>query len=129
MSLRDHIKTIDDSDLRIVRVPEWDKPATTEADAYECKIKIVSLSALERTKWEESLVQGSGKKAKAKLDHARAALVIRAARDPESGSPIFKSGDESWLSGKNSKPLSRLYDVAAELSGITDDDIEELAEN
>ena len=118
MNLRDKIKHANPENQKLVPVPEWD-----------CNILIVGISALERTKWEESLVQGKGKKAKPKLDHARALLIVRAARDPETGDPLFQPDDHLWLSEKSSKPISRLYDVAAELAGITDDDIEELAEN
>ena len=45
------------------------------------------------------------------------------------GSLVFHDGDIDALAGKSGAALDRLYEVAARLSGIGDQDVEELTKD
>jgi hypothetical protein len=74
------------------------------------------------------MIQGEGKNAKVKLDNLRAKLVARAIVD-ETGKRIFADADIPALAGKSAAALNRVYEVAQRLSGITQEDVDELTKN
>ena len=47
----------------------------------------------------------------------------------DDGNRLLQAGDEDVLANKSSAVLQRLFDVACEMSGITEDEIEEIAGN
>ena len=74
------------------------------------------------------ILDQSGKKTKVNLQNARARLVAITVVD-ENGNRLFTENEIVLLGTKSATALSRVYDVAASLSGISDDDIEELLGN
>ncbi len=58
----------------------------------------------------------------------RSKLVARSIVD-EAGKRIFGDGDIKALSGKSAAVLDRLFTVASRLSGMSQDDVDELAKN
>ena len=62
------------------------------------------------------------------VQNARAKLVVRCAVD-EQGRQIFGKEEYRKLGSKSAKALDRIYSVAKDLSGVSDDDIEELTKN
>ncbi len=95
-----------------------------------------SLTVGEKATWEFASysVENSDKKGssmkllKDRMMSSRERLVELAVCN-EDGSAFFKEGDAAAISRKNSNIVSKLYDVAARLSGITKEDLEEIAKN
>lgn len=114
---------IEDSETRDVVVPEW------KMHGESVTIRLRGLTAQERDRYEASLQKMKNGQLVPDNANARARLVSWCAID-EGGSRLFK-GDETMhrLGTKSSKALSRLFDAACELSGITEQDVEELTEN
>lgn len=124
MSLRDELLSVDDTVYESVAVPEWGgkvvwlrSPGSRDRDAFEASLL---------TK------EGKGRKARhvPSLDNIKAKLVVRCVCEGQ-GVPalVFTPGDADTLALKNAAAVSRLYEVAQRLCGITDDDVEELTGN
>ncbi len=62
------------------------------------------------------------------LQNIRAKLVALTVVD-EQGNRIFKDEDVKWLGNKSAAALDRIFEVAQRLSGLRDEDVEELAKN
>ena len=120
---KDAILKADDLPRETVEVPEWGG-----------EVAIRALTAAERDAYEESLftTTGSGKNLtlKSNLANAKAKLVAKCLVDAD-GSAVFDSVREAEkvLGGKSARALNRLYDVARKLSGISDEDMDELVKN
>ena len=91
----------------VVDVPEWSG-----------QVKVRGLTAGERDAFEIGMKD-------ARKPNVRAALVARAALS-ENGARLFTDADADSLAGFDSRPLDRLFAVAARLSGITPDDVDKL---
>ena len=117
----------DDRTYEKVPCPEWGT-----------ELWVRSLDADERDEYEASLtkykkVKSKGKvKREASLDARsfRAKLVIRAVCAGE-GNPtrFFADADLEKLGKKNAIVVDRLFSVAQKLSGLTDEDVEEITGN
>ena len=71
-----------------------------------------------------------GKKRRASLKNLRAKLVARSCFNDEAGTHVtFTPAQATRLGLKSSKVLDRIFDVCQRLNGMTEEDIEELAEN
>lgn len=114
-SLRERILAADDLPMEVV-------------EAWGETFYIRTMTGAERDAWEASIVDTSGKRPKAQLENVRAKLVVRCAVD-EDGNRIFRDKDAEALGGKSSRIVGELYDTAARLNGITEDEVEELAKN
>lgn len=120
MGLREDIQGYDDGVIEPVPVPEWGGKV----------IYVRAIEGHERDKFEEASLVKKGKNKEASLRNIRARLVVLAAcRGPADPAPLFLPGDEEWVGKKAAKALDRLYEAAARLSGIRDEDIEELVKN
>ena len=107
----------DDLEFEDVAVPEWGG-----------SVRVYGLTGTERDRYEQAIVQQRGRRMVANLQNARARLVAMAVRDEE-GKRLFADGDVAALGQKSGRVLDRLFDVAARLSGLTEDEVEELAGN
>jgi hypothetical protein len=114
---RDDILKTDDLKRETVNVPEWDGDVIVRA-----------LNGRERDDWEASIVQQRGKDMVRNLANVRAKLVVRSVID-EDGNRIFEDRDANALGLKSAAALNRLFEVASRLSGLSDEDVEELAGN
>lgn len=110
----------DDRSIVAVRTPEW--------PGVDGKVHVRTLSSVERDQWEESLVETRGKKRDVNLRNARAKLVALAACDAD-GAAIFVHADVEALGQRNAAAMDRIYAAAAKLSGIREEDVEELVGN
>lgn len=115
---KDQIFGQDDRKYEIVQVPEWGPDA---------EVRIRSLTGTERDEYEESLLSQRNGKAKAVLRNYRAKLVALCAVD-ENGAPLFEKADVLRLGNTNAAALDRLYAACERLSGLTEEDVEELTE-
>ena len=114
---RDAILTVVDVYFEDVEVPEWGGT-----------VRVKALTGRERDALEASMIEGKGKNARVNLNNLRAKLVGRATVD-EDGMPIFSDADVAALGAKSAAALTRVYEVAQRLSGITQEDVDELTKN
>lgn len=106
-----------DTKYEYVKVPEWGGT-----------VRVRGLTGLERDSYESSMVQNRGKDVKVNMVNVRAGLVARACIDG-AGNRLFSDNDINVLGLKSAVALERVYNVAARLSAISDDDVEKLAGN
>lgn len=114
---KDVILAAEDTQYEDVPVSEWGGT-----------VRVKSLMGNERDALEASLIQGKGKNANVNLANLRAKLVARSCVD-ENGKRIFEDDDIPALGRKSAAALNRVYEVAQRLSGITQDDVDELTKN
>lgn len=114
---RDVILAADDTQFEDVDVPEWGGT-----------VRVKSLMGKERDALEASMIEGKGKKANVNLSNLRAKLVAWSVVD-EDGKRVFSEADIAALGAKSAAALNRVYEVAQRLSGITEEDVEELTKN
>lgn len=110
---RDAIIAAVDAVTETVPVPEWGGD-----------VIIKSMTGAERDAYEVSL----RRKGELNLANARAKLLVRVIVN-EGGTRIFSDQDAMALGKKNAALLERLYDVAARLSGMTDEAAEDAEGN
>ena len=114
---RDQILKAEDIEEKYVEVPEWGG-----------KVLVRGLTGKERDAYEKSLVEGKGKNKQINMDNARAKLVAITVVD-ENRKPIFTKDDIEALGKKSGRALSRVWVAATELSGIGEEELEELTKN
>jgi hypothetical protein len=100
-----------------VAVPEWGGT-----------VRVRGLTGRERDEYESHLLDQRGKRMKVDMRDARARLVALSVIDAE-GKPVFTAAHVETLGTKSAAALDRIYDVAARLSGISDEDMDELTGN
>ena len=109
----------DDSQHEDVAVPEWGGT-----------VRMCALSGDERDAYEKSIVRVTGKgKSESReivMEGIRAKLVARSAVD-DKGARLFTDAQVSALGKKNAAVLDRLFAVAQRLSGLSKEDVDELA--
>ena len=114
---KETILAVDDIQFEDVPVPEWGGV-----------VRVKSLMGNERDGLEASMIVGRGKTAHVNLENLRAKLVARSCVD-ENGKRIFGDADIPALAKKSAAALNRVYEVAQRLSGITEEDVDELTKN
>lgn len=100
-----------------VEVPEWGGI-----------VRIRGLSGDERDRYEQSLVKFSGSNMQPTFSGARARLVAWSIVDGD-GNRIFSDREIKLLGAKSAHALERVYEAARKLSGLTEEDIEEMVGN
>lgn len=114
---RDAILAASDAVTEDVAVPEWGGT-----------VRVRGLSGTERDEFEASMLVKRGKHRDVSLINARAKLVSLSVVD-ENGARIFTDADVTDLGHKSAAALTRVYEVASRLSGLSDEDVEELEGN
>ena len=108
------IREVDDLPLERVDVPEWGG-----------EVFVRTMSAAERDAWEIKTYSERGDDEQANLTDFRTRLAILCVVD-ETGKPIFTEEDFVWLRLKSSLVISRIYDVASRMNGLSKKDVDEL---
>jgi len=103
--------------IKAVATPEW-----SDADG---SVFVRNLSAKERDRWEAEIVKDPKKRDLANL---RAKFVALCVCD-ESGELTFASQDAGWLGDESAGVIDRLWEEGRKISGISDEDDEELVKN
>jgi hypothetical protein len=116
---RDAIMSAQDVQTEIVDVPEWGEGA---------QVRVRGLTGRQRDRYEASMISGAGKRMKMDLNNIRARLVAWTVVD-EGGNPLFNDADIEALGNKSAAALQRIYEAAQRLSGLSDEDMEELEKN
>ena len=111
MSIRDKILAADDVRTEDVEVPEWG-----------LTLRLRGMTGSERDQFEQSLMVERGGRRIMDTANIRAKAVAKCAVD-EDGQRVFSDADANELGGKSAAVLERLYDVAARLSGLREEDV------
>ncbi|HVK21368.1 MAG TPA: hypothetical protein VM677_08410 [Actinokineospora sp.] len=118
---RDAILLAPDRVTEDVHVPEWGGT-----------VRVRGLSGAERDRFEASVTgtkaARKGESRDLRLDNLRARFLALSIVD-DTGELMFGDRDIKALGEKAAAPIQRIYDVARRLSGLTEDDVEELAGN
>ena len=121
MSIKEEILKADDLPREKFHVEQWN-----------LDVWIRSLTSAERDDYEQSLIESSGRgrnmQVTPNLTNAKAKLVARAMVD-EDGKRIFTDAEAGKLGRKSARAISDLYAIAQRLSGLSDEDVEELVKN
>lgn len=109
MSIRDRALAAS-VDTEIVNVPEWD-----------AKVEVRGMSAKERVRFlqQQAAIRDSGKT----NDYLYVDTVIAQTYDPDTGEPVFDPADRDTLAEGPARPLERIMEVAARISGLRDEDV------
>lgn len=92
-------------------------------------VRLRSLTASERDRFEASLRKQVGKREVKNLENVRAKLVATVATDDQNQKLFTGANDQKLLGEKNAAELNTLFERACKLSGITDDDVKDLEGN
>ncbi len=114
---RDAILQAQDLPAEQVPVPEWGG-----------EVLVRGLTGAERDNFEQSIAEQKGKNVKMNLQNVRAKLVALTVVD-EDGNRLFSDKDAEVLGRKSAVALNRVFEVAQKLSGLTPEDVDELAKN
>lgn len=107
----DAILAAEDDQFDTVAVPEWGGT-----------VRIRSLTGTERDRFEAEIA-GNGKKLK--LENVRAKFVAKSVVDAK-GNLVFSNAQVAALGRKNAAVLNRVFEACQKLSGLTDEDVDEL---
>lgn len=113
---REQILGADDLPTEDVDVPEWGGT-----------VRLRTLTGTERDAFEASSVQQAGKVRRININNIRARLVALCIVG-EDGNRMFSDTDIKALGAKSSKALDRVFDAASKMNGLSDEDVEKLAE-
>ena len=114
---KEQILSAQDFKTEEVEVPEWDG-----------KVRVKSLTAKERDRFEAGMIEGRGKDRKTNLENLRARLVAKTVVD-EQGNLLFSEKDVDALGEKNAAAIDTVFAVAQRLSKLRPEDVEELTKN
>lgn len=113
---RDQILKADDMTTEEIAVPEWGG-----------SVLVRGLTGRQRDEFEASMIEQRGKRRVPNVENVRAKLVAKCCVD-ESGRRLFTDQDAAILGDRSGAALDRVYEVAARLSGIGEDDVDEMTE-
>lgn len=114
---REQILTADDQVVEDVPVPEWGGV-----------VRVRGLTGTQRDRFEGEAVEQRGRKTKLNFENLRARLVSLTVVDGD-GKRMFSDADVAALGQKSASALDRVFAVAQRLSGMSDQDVEELTKN
>lgn len=121
---KDQILNAEDLQTEVVNVPEWGGD-----------VLVMGLTGAERDAFEASVVtqsqkeKGKGRGTKVDLTNFRAKLVAKSVVDPDTHDRLFSDAHAVQLGRKSAAALERVFDVARRLSGMSDEDVDELTGN
>lgn len=107
-------------------------------DALECPTEVVQVPGLsggvlvrgmtgfQRDAYEASLFSGKGKNRDINMKNVRAKLVVACACDIESGARIWSDADVDVVGQLPARVLNPMFAAAQKLSGISEEEIEEM---
>ncbi len=111
------ILSADDMEIVLVEVPEWGG-----------HVFIKTLTGAERDAFEAGMIETRGKSREVNIKNIRASLVAACACTADGGR-LFTISQTEALGLKAAKPLDRIFSVASKMNGISEEDVEELAED
>lgn len=98
-----------------------------KVQAWGGTVFVRGMTGAERDKFESSIVQQRGKEQIINLQNVRARLCVLTLCN-EDGERLFQDSEINLLAEKSAVELQKVFLVAQRLSGITQEDVDELAE-
>jgi hypothetical protein len=98
-----------------VAVPEWGGV-----------VRVRAMSGAERDSFEAGIVRREGKHMQTNMQNIRARLVAATVVD-DAGALLFTPADVATLGALSASALDRVFTVAQRLSGLSTEDVDELA--
>jgi hypothetical protein len=114
---KEAILQADDLPTEDVEVPEW-----------QGTVRVRALTGKERDAFEASLQQQRGKDFVRNTANVRAKLVAKCLIG-EDGERLFSENEVNALGAKSAAGLDRVFEVAARLSRLSEEDIDELGKS
>ena len=115
---KDDILKAEDNAPEELEIPEWGG-----------SVLVRGMSGRERDAFEVSMRdQRSGQRIPGALNNIRAKVVARCIVDDD-GDRVFSDSDIAALGEKSAAAIDRIFDVASRLSGLSEADEREMAEN
>lgn len=114
---RDAILAAQDIQTEEVQVPEW-----------RGSVMVRGMTGTERDAFEASVLTGKGRNRDVNLKNFRARLIVKSVVNGK-GERMFTRADIDALGQKSAAAIARVFDVATRLSGMSDEDVEELTKN
>ena len=115
---RSDILKAEDLPTEEVAVPEWGG-----------SVLVRGLTGRERDLFEVSMAKREGKQMVPDVNNVRAKLVAWCCVDDDGEFVFDQAGDVEALGEKSGAALNRVYEVAARLSGLSDEDVEEMVKD
>lgn len=121
MLSREDIERNSQLKTQIIHIPEWNGD-----------VMIRELTGEQRDRYENSITGNEltrvGEKVSQRLSlhNVRARLVSMCLIDPEKQTPLYSEKEIGLLGNKSAAALDRLFDACQKLSGITDEDMQEM---
>jgi hypothetical protein len=112
----DQILAINDIKTQELFIPDWDS-----------WVRVRTMSGAEYDRYQKSILIGKGKNRDVNLMNARAKLVALTVVD-ENGQRVFTDSQINALGQKSSAAIGLIFDLATDLAGITEEDVEELVD-
>jgi hypothetical protein len=100
--------------IQEINIPEWGGT-----------VYVRELTGRERDKFETSVLSSNGNNSKTNAENLRARLVVLSVVD-ENGTRLFSDEDAKTVGNLGVKGLQRAFVMAQRLSGLSDEEIEEL---
>lgn len=113
---RDMILQADDLRKELLEVPEWGG-----------SVYVRGMTGTERDKLESSMLEQRGKSQKMNLANVRARMAAMTLCD-ETGKLLFTEADVRALGTKSAAALQRVFEAAQRLSGLTQQDIDDITQ-
>mgnify|MGYP003639830343 CR=1 FL=1 len=120
IATKSQILEADDRPVEKVNTPEW--------GGEDSFVLVRSISASERDRFEQSMIEERGKNTRANLSNIRARFAAMCVVD-EGGARIFTDAEAVDLGKKSAAVLDRIFGTAQRLNGMSGDDVDELAGN
>lgn len=114
---KDAILSADDAQIEDVHVPQWGGT-----------VRLRGMTGAERDAFEGALLNKKGDADPNKLINFRARLVVRCVVDGQ-GKRLFEDNDAPALGKKSAAAIDVLFEAARRLSGMSDDDMQEMEAN
>ncbi len=90
------------------------------------EVIVQGMTGFERDQWEKAVLKpAKGRRGIEVVDNVRARLAVRCLVD-ETGAKLLQGEDVELLGTLSSSILQRIYNVAQRLSGVSNEDIDEL---
>ena len=115
--IRDEILSSDDLPRESVKCPEWGQT-----------LHVRTLTGAEREEFETVISRATSDKGGLDLRGLKIKLVLLTLCD-EDGELLFDSTDQLVLNAKSSMVIDRIFQVSQRLSGLTNEDAEEMVKN
>lgn len=104
------------------------EPVELALNGVTKSVWVQGLSGIERDKWETSLVKQKGNRRKVDTENIRAKLATKCLVDKPGGSRLFNDAQATLIGQLPVQQLQKVYEMAQRLSGVSDEDVDELGQ-